>query len=198
MITQIWDTTLDTNTLNSYADAATQMNQQRIPPIVVWEAAVKMPDWWIVVVTFLLGPQEIHPAVFKLTTLLEAADEVKSCLRAQARVQQEIPAALFRLIQTKFNKSFRQVFTSHLSVRWPHFIPLIITLTTSHLYPGTVTMPGDFHTSIPAALTPQRTAALLLKTSAPAQRGGDTSTHTTKVAVQNPTPTPHFQVEPGF
>ena len=34
MVTRRWDTTLDTNTLTSYADAAAPMKQQRIPPIV--------------------------------------------------------------------------------------------------------------------------------------------------------------------
>ena len=84
MVTRRWDTALDANTLTSYADAATLMKQQRIPPIVGWEAAAKMLEQWLVVVTVLLGPQERHPAVFELATLLEAADEVNSRLRAQA------------------------------------------------------------------------------------------------------------------
>ena len=68
-------------------------------------------------VTVLLGPQERRPAVFELATILEAENEVNSCLRAQAGAQQDMPAALVRLIQTEFNESFRQVFTSHLPVR---------------------------------------------------------------------------------
>ena len=71
---------------------------------------------WLVVVTVLLGPQERHPAVFELATLLEAANEVNSRLRTQAGAQQDMPAALVRIIQTEFNESFRQVFTSHLPV----------------------------------------------------------------------------------
>ena len=46
------------------------------------------------VVTVLLGPQERHLEVFELATLLEAADEVNSCLRSQAAAQQYMPAAL--------------------------------------------------------------------------------------------------------
>ena len=117
MVTRRWDTALDANTLTSYADAAALMKQQRIPPIVGWEAAAKMLEQWLVVVTVLLGPQERHPEVFKLATLLEATNEVNSHLRAQAGVQQDMPAALVRLIQTEFNESFRNVFTSHLPVR---------------------------------------------------------------------------------
>ena len=68
-------------------------------------------------VAVLLGPQERHPSVFELATLLEAADKVNSRLRAQAADQQDIPTAFVRIIQTEFNESFRQVFTSQLPVR---------------------------------------------------------------------------------
>ena len=100
-------------------------------------------------VTVLLGPQERHPAVFELATLLEAANEVNSRLRAQAGAQQDIPAALVRLIQTEFNESSRQVFTNHLPLRYPHLTPLIRTLTTGHFRPDTVTMPGGFRLNVP-------------------------------------------------
>ena len=123
MVTRQWDTELDANTLTSYADASALMKQQRILPIVGWEAAAKMLEQWLVVVTVLLGPQERHPSVFELATLLEAADKVNSRLRAQVAAQQDMPAALIRLIQTEFNKSFLQVFTSDLPVRWPHLTP---------------------------------------------------------------------------
>ena len=80
--------------MTSYTDAAALMKQQCIPPIVGWEAAAKMLEKRLVVVTVLLGSQEHHPAVFELATLLETADEVNSRLLAQAAVQQEILAAL--------------------------------------------------------------------------------------------------------
>ena len=98
MVTWRWDTALDAKTLTTYVDAAALMKQQRIPPIVGWEVAAKMIQQWFVVVTVLLGPQERHPEVFELATLLEAANEVNSRLYAQAGAQQEIPAALVRLI----------------------------------------------------------------------------------------------------
>ena len=107
-----------------------------------------------------------------------------------------MPAALVRLIQTEFNKSFRQVFTSHLPVRWPHLTPLIRTLMTGHFRPDTVTMPGGFRHNFPAALTPHQVTALPQR--APAQRGGDDHTATSQVAVQNPNPLPHLQVGPMF
>ena len=51
---------------------------------------------------------------------------------------------LVQLIQTEFNKSFRQAFTSHLPVLWTHFTPLICTLNTGNYHLGTVTMPEGF------------------------------------------------------
>ena len=80
MVTRRWDTALDANMMASYADAAALMKQQRIPPIVGWEAAEKILEQWFVVVTVLLGTQERHPSVFELATLLEVADELNSRL----------------------------------------------------------------------------------------------------------------------
>ena len=80
--------------MTSYADAAALMKQQRILPIVGWEAASKMLEKWLIVVTVLIRPQERHPEVFKFATLLEAVEEVKSRIQAQAEVHQDMPAAL--------------------------------------------------------------------------------------------------------
>ena len=41
MVTRRWDTALDANTMTSYVDADALMKQQRIPPIIGWEAAEK-------------------------------------------------------------------------------------------------------------------------------------------------------------
>ena len=80
MVTRRWDMALDANTMTSYANAAALMKQQRIPPVVSWEAAAKMLEKWLVVVTVLLGPQYRHPEVFELATLLAADDELNSRL----------------------------------------------------------------------------------------------------------------------
>ena len=94
MVKRRLDTALDANMMTSYEDAAALMKQHRIPPIVGWEAAAKILEQWLVVVTVLLGPQERHPALFELAILLEAADEVNSRLQVQASIQQDIPADL--------------------------------------------------------------------------------------------------------
>ena len=82
------------------------MKQQRIPPIVGWEAASKMLEQWIVMVTVFLISQKRDPEVFEITTLLEAADKVNSRPQSQAAAQQDMPAAFVKLIQTEFKKSF--------------------------------------------------------------------------------------------
>ena len=147
------------------------MKKQRIPPIVGWEAAEKILKQWLVVVTVLLGPQERHPAMFELVTLLEAADEVNSRLQSQAAVQKDMLASLVQLIQTEFNESLRQVFTSQLPVHWPHFTPLTRTLTTAHFHPDTITMLGGFRHNLPTAITPHCTTDPHYKTPT-AQRVG--------------------------
>ena len=63
--------------------------KQCILPIVGWEAAANIMDRWLVVVTVQLRPQELHPAVFELVTLLSATEEVNSRLQAQEEVQQD-------------------------------------------------------------------------------------------------------------
>ena len=163
MVPRRWDTTLGANTMTSYIDASALMKKQRIPPIVGWEAAEKILKQWLVVVTVLLGPQERHPAMFELVTLLEAADEVHSRLQSPAAVHKDMLASLVQLIQTEFNESLRQVFTSQLPVHWPHFTPLTWTLTTAHFHPDTITMLGGFRHNLPTAITPHQTTAPLYK-----------------------------------
>ena len=109
-----------------------------------------------------------------------------------------MPAALVRLIQNEFNKSFRQAFSSHLPVRWPHFTPLICTLTKRHFHLGTVTMTGGFRHNLPTTFATHRSAAPSHKTSATPHLGGEAHTATLQMAVQNPAPLPHLQVGLGF
>ena len=158
MVTRIWGTALYANTIISYANTAAIMKQQRIPPIVGLEASENMLEQWLVMVTVLLGPQERHPEFFGIETLLAAADKFNSRLQSQAAVQQDMQAALIRLIQTEFNESFRQAFTSHIPVHWTQFTPLIRTLTTGNFHPGTVTMPGGFRKSLPTTVAPHQSA----------------------------------------
>ena len=66
--------------MTSYADTAALMKKQLIPSVVDWEAVEKMLEQWLIVVTVLLRPQESHPEVIELTTVLQGANKVNSCL----------------------------------------------------------------------------------------------------------------------
>ena len=88
-----------------------------------------------------------------------------------------MPETFVRLIQTEFNESFRQVFTSHLPMLWTHFTSLIRTLTTGHFRPDTVTMMGGFWHNLTTPITPYRNTNPPYKTSR-AQRGGEQYTTT--------------------
>ena len=141
------------------------------------------------------------PGSFWDGNLLKSAKEVNLRLRAQATVQQDIPAALVRLVQIEFNKSFRQVFDIHLLVCWTHFTPLIPTLTTGNFHLGTVTMHGELWSNIPrkpllprVVLTPSPHHTQKLK----CNKGGVITMPLHQVAVNNTTPLPHLQFCLGF
>ena len=88
-----WDTAVESNTLTPYSNTAALMAKQRITPIFGWEGADKMLKQWLVLLDVILGPPKLHPAVHKLGVLLEATEEVNTCLREQAYHQPDFPAA---------------------------------------------------------------------------------------------------------
>ena len=106
-----------------------------------WVGATKIPKQWLPLINISLGPLERHPAVHELVVFVDAAEEVSARLRAQSHHQPDMLAALIHLVQTEFNESFRKVFFSPLPVHWPHFSPLIRTLTTGHFWAIYVSMP---------------------------------------------------------
>ena len=113
-------------------------------------------------------------------------------------MQQDMPAALVQLIQTEFNESSSQAFTSHLPVRWPHFTPLIRTLTKENFHPGTVTMLGGFRHSLLTTVATYRSAAPHNKTSTTPHQRGESHTATSQVAVKKSAPLPQLQFGLGF
>ena len=108
-----------------------------------------MIEQWLVLLDVILGPPELHPAVHELSVLVEAAEEVSTRICAQSQHQPGMPAALICLVHTEFNESFRQVFMIPLPVRWPHFAPLVRTLTTGHFRANSVSMTGGFKDHTP-------------------------------------------------
>ena len=110
--------------------------------MVGWKAAKSILEQWAVLLAVLWGPPGKHREVYELMLLINTAEEVNALLQAQFQHQPTIPTALVQLIQTDFNESFRQIFTSVLLVRSPELMPLMITLTTGHFRPESVYMSG--------------------------------------------------------
>ena len=84
LVAQRWDTELHSNILMSYDQTDKMTTKQRIYPIVGWEGAAKILDQWLVLIKFILGPPEIHPALHEISVLVEVTGEVSARLRAQA------------------------------------------------------------------------------------------------------------------
>ena len=87
---------------------------------------------WLLLIGIILGPPYLHPYIQELSVLVESAEEVIACLCAQACHHQDMPEDPICLLQIEFNYSFRKVFLIPLTVLWPHFVPLVMTLTTVH------------------------------------------------------------------
>ena len=118
--------------LASYSNTAAMMTTQRIAPIASWEGASKMLEQWLVLLCVILGPPEMHLAVHELSILVNIIEEVSACLCTQSYQHIDMLSSPIHIVHTKFNESFRKVFMRPLSVLWPHFVPLVRTLTMGH------------------------------------------------------------------
>ena len=103
-----------------------------------------MLEQWLVLLDVILGPKEPHPAVYKLSVLVEAEDEISARLHVQTHHQPDMPVNLIHLVQTELNKSYWKVFMSVLPVRWPLLVNLSQTLTNGHFSMDIVAMPGHW------------------------------------------------------
>ena len=106
LVARQWYTLLDSNTLTSYSDTTALMTKEHIAPIIGWEGAVNMLEQWLVLLDVILGPPEPHPAIYKLSFLVEAADKISERLHAQAHHQPDMPVTLIHIVQMELNESF--------------------------------------------------------------------------------------------
>ena len=74
--------------------------------------------------------------------MVGVAEEVNARLREKSRHRPMIPAALLLIIQTWFNESFQNVFTSALPVIWSELMLLVRTLTMGYLRTNSFYVPG--------------------------------------------------------
>ena len=106
LVARQWYTLLDSNMLTSYFDTTALMTKEHIAPIIGWERAANMLEQWLVLIDVILGPPEPHPAIYKLSVLVEVADNVSARLHAQAHHQPDMPEMLIHLVQTELKESF--------------------------------------------------------------------------------------------
>ena len=68
-----------------------------------------------------LGGAAVHPATYKVCTLIEDTNHVGAILLAHTQRQPALTVALLCLLQTEFNGSFCQVLERQKQVCWPCF-----------------------------------------------------------------------------
>ena len=132
--------------------------------------------------------------------LLVGIAGVSPRLRAQALHQPTFPAALIRLIQQDFNERFRQALDRRHKVRWSNFDSLQRAIATGNFRPELITLPGRLAPPEIPLPPPSETRRLAARP----QAEGNTPTPQVQgrrgnhVQENNPHPSPHMQVEPGF
>ena len=68
-----------------------------------------------------LGDYRVYPATYEMFLLLEETSGVSPRLHAQSRQKPTFHAAILRLIEQKFNESFRQALERLQRARWQNF-----------------------------------------------------------------------------
>ena len=76
-----------------------------------------MLEQWVVFLYIMLWHLEEHSVIYYINLLIDAVDEVNSCLQVQLRYRPEFLAAMVWLIQTDFDETLHQVFTSADKIR---------------------------------------------------------------------------------
>ena len=193
IVTRRWDTALETNTMTSYVDTAVLINKQRAPPHHRLGSGSKYA-----------GTLDCHHHRPPRTTRAPLSG-LRSVKYPQGHrrgklapttpnnVQQDIPAAPIIILYTEFKERLQKVLASQPLVNWPHFTPLIWTLTPGHFHPGTVTMPKGFRPIIlkkPAPLREISTPPPPSKNSS-TERGGNHCPITPGSGIEShPSPSP--------
>ena len=71
LLAQLYDAILGGNTLTSFADTSLLLKNQRVEPSTSWEAVEKqLKAWWVFCHIF-LGDTAMHPAIYKVGSIIE-------------------------------------------------------------------------------------------------------------------------------
>ena len=81
LVVRRWYTTLDISDLMMFSNTAALLHRHKVAPIIGWEAVVSMLDQWMIFLEVILGTVDGHPAVYKLSMLIDSVGQVSACLR---------------------------------------------------------------------------------------------------------------------
>ena len=81
LVDRRWYTDLDRSTLTAFTENHRPPTEIEGGPIIGWEAAVSIPDQWVVFLEVILETEGVQPAVYKLSMLIEVAAEFSARLR---------------------------------------------------------------------------------------------------------------------
>ena len=115
------------------------------------EATENQLESWGVFCHVFLSNASVHPATYEVCTLIKETAYIGARLQDHTQSQPSLPVALLRLLQTEFNKSFRQALERRYRVCWTDFERLRRELVTGNFHPENITLPGAFTTQAPAA-----------------------------------------------
>ena len=101
-----WDAILGSGALTPFSETSLLLVKHKVDPVRIWEDADKKLEVWGVFCHIFLGDVAVHPATYKVCTLVKDTAHVSARLRAQTQSQPASPVALLCLLHTKFNERF--------------------------------------------------------------------------------------------
>ena len=93
-----WDAILGGGTLTSFTDTSLMLAKQQVEPVTIWEAAEKHLEAWGFFFRVFLGNAAVHPATYKVCTLVKETAYVGVRFRTQNQIQPALPVALLHLL----------------------------------------------------------------------------------------------------
>ena len=123
---------------------------------------------------------------------------VGEILQAQTQQNPALPVALLLILHTEFNGRLRQDLERRQRVLWPDFERLRRDLSTGNFRTDRIALPWAFNSKTPVVRAPPAGAPTTTTppTTPTSPTRGEVKRNQT--ATQNPWPTAHLQVAPGF
>ena len=154
---------MNSSTLTTYADTTYLLHSHKVATIMGWDVAKSMLEQCSFFLVVLWVPPNKHCIFYEIMLMIDSAEEVNTRLRSKSRNHPTIPEAIIQLIKNEFNKSFRQVFTSALPVRWMDLMLLTRMITMGFLRLESVSMKGILQDAVITQSRQKRAGELTLE-----------------------------------